>query len=380
MNKKKIIEYTDRWTVGGIEAYIMNLIRTIDRDIFDVSILVGQKETDLYDDEIESANCAFQCLLDSVQANPIKRVLYTNQELSKYLRENPQDLIHLHICQGASMRFAKSIKRENEKTKVIVHSHNSDFGAGNRIIKRIGHEIGRMYYNKYVDKRLACSNAAAKWLFTRKDMKNNRVTVLNLMINIVKFEFSKSVRDEMRNAYKISYDEDIYLNIGRMDYQKNQRFLLDIFREIKELKGSSRLIIIGNGALRDELFLYAKKLKIFNSIIYIERTDKVEQFMCMADFFVLPSLFEGNPIAGVEAQASGLPSFFSDAITEQARIIETTHFLSLDEGPDIWAKKILNVSRNDDMRRKDSCTRVKQKGYDMNRQVQELKQLYLDLM
>lgn len=99
----------------------------------------------------------------------------------------------------------------------------------------------------------------------------------------------------------------------------------------------------------------------------------VPELMQAMDCFVLPSRFEGLAIVGIEAQAAGLPSFFSDSITKEVGITNLTHFLSLKQPAKDWAEEILN--HMGDPRKKMSGV-IDQKGYSINGAVKTIQSLY----
>lgn len=375
--KQVVIEYAERWTSGGIESYILNMVKHLDKELFDIRIVVAQKETDIYDDELSVYGVTVESLLPEIYTNPIRRVIANQKVFKSYLQKIKCDVIHLHICQGVAMRYAKLAKTMGV-SKVISHSHNTKIGDGHQLLKRLGHELGKIKYSKYVDKMVACSDLAAEWLYTKKNIREGKVDIVKYIVDVDAFTFSNEERKNYRSRYGLSNDIKVYLNIGRLHYQKNQLFLLDVFREICIQDEKCRLVIIGDGELRKQIHQHAKKLGMYEKIIFVENTRAVSKYMSMSDIFVLPSLYEGNPIVGIEAQASGLICVFSDTITKQAKVLASTRFISLKKTPAEWANKILVWSKKCVGYSRDSNQLMKNEGYDIMKQILHIESIYLN--
>lgn len=376
--KKIVVEYAERWSNGGIEAYILNIIKHIDKTRFDIKIVVAQKETDIYDKELRACNCEIIEMLPQIVSNPIWRMLKNRKYINAYLKSANCDILHMHICQGVALSYAKLAKKYRVK-KVIAHCHNTSLGQKNKTIKMLGHILGKIYYAKYVDKCVACSDLAADWLFKKGKKLSGEVSILNGIIDVDKFKFSEFKRDEFRNKYDIDNSQKVYLNIGRLSYQKNHLFLIDIFTEILQKDSSSVFIIIGAGELEEEIKNYAKERGLFEKIIFIAKTREIASYMSMSDVFILPSLFEGNPIVGIEAQANGLPCVFSSTITKMAKLLDNTKFIKIDETAEKWAQEITKIPILSQLERRKMCDYVKCSGYDIDAQIKQIENLYEDL-
>ena len=375
--KNRVVEYTDKWTTGGIESYILNIVRLINVSDIEVRILVAQKDTDLYDQELSQYGVTVETLLNCSYKNPIKRVLHTQKKIRKFFLDNTIDTLHLHLCQGVALRYAKTAKKAGIGN-VIVHSHNSDFGDGNRIIKRIGHEIGKRIYNKYTDQRLACSDLAARWLFSRKDVARGRIKYVKYIVDVERFIYSKSKRDQLRIKYGIDSQAIVLLNIGRFNYQKNHVFLVDVFNRIRLLRDDVFLVLIGTGELENEILSRISRLGISDGVLHIKGTRKIDDYMCMSDVLLMPSLFEGNPIVGVEAQANGLYCIFSNRITDYVKILNSSNMVSIDKGEKPWVDLVIKEKVNDDEEYRRNCNySVRKRGYNAELQIEELIDIYI---
>ena len=248
----------------------------------------------------------------------------------------------------------------------IAHSHSTS--GKSEYIKNIVKFILRQFANRYPNERIACSELAGRWLFGSE----NDFCVINNGIDLDRFRFSQNDRLAIRRELNISADGVILGNIGRMVPQKNQAYLIDIFKEYHMINPNSYLVFLGKGPLQDNLKAYAIECGLSDRIIFLGYRKDSEKLYQAFDVFVLPSLYEGLPVVGVEAQASGLPCLFSNNVTNEVKIAENVKFLSIDEDPSIWAAEIdglINMSREIDISDFDE--------FDIEVQVEQLEEFYI---
>lgn len=98
-------------------------------------------------------------------------------------------------------------------------------------------------------------------------------------------------------------------------------------------------------------------------------------YLSAADVYVMPSLYEGLPVAAVEAQCSGLPCVVSSNITEEIKLIENVNFFSLSEPASKWADTILEYRNSV---RKEQSDSVRSAGYDMSDVAHSMEQVYME--
>ena len=130
------------------------------------------------------------------------------------------------------------------------------------------------------------------------------------------------------------------------------------------------------GELQEAMKNKARTLGIEDAVIFYGASNEMNKMWQAMDVFVMPSLHEGLPVTGVEAQASGLSCVFSDAITKEVGLTSNTEFLSLQEKPDVWAEHILKYMN---VQRKSERKILEQAGYDIQQTADTLAQLYLNV-
>ena len=136
------------------------------------------------------------------------------------------------------------------------------------------------------------------------------------------------------------------------------------------------MIYLGDGPLFSKIKEEVKELELDNDVVFLGKRNDIPDLLSSMDIFILPSLFEGLPVVGVEAQASGLPIVLSDTITEEICLFNYK-YLDLKKSPNYWAKEVLSIKRNDN--RTQGYLNVKEKGFDISQEAKKLEKIYLKM-
>ena len=239
------------------------------------------------------------------------------------------DVVHLNVFHGLSLYYARLAKKAGVPIR-IAHSHNTALRASlTRPIKRLIHEIAKRLYSRDATDLWACSEAAGKFLFSRKMLKERGFRFVPNGIETEKFRFDPKVRESVRKELGLD-GQFVIGNVGRLCYQKNQEFLLDIFVEVKKQRPNSDLLLVGEGELGEMLKQKAQKLGIADSVIFYGTSPTIERLLYAMDVFVFPSRFEGLGIVAVEAQAAGLHVICSEHIPQETCVTDLFQRLQLD--------------------------------------------------
>ena len=268
-----------------------------------------------------------------------RKMGYIKKEFAKILDENHYDVVHCHLANAAYV-FLGVAKRKGIPCR-ILHAHATKWADSalkairNRFLAKLG--------LRKANARLACSEAAGKFLFGKKEF-----LMIPNAVEPSRFAYSTEKRKAIREAYHIPDSAFLLGTIGRLNPQKNQAFLLPILAEFraKNAAKDGYLMIVGNGPLEAELKQKAKEMGLPDKVIFTGLVDNANEFYNAFDCFLLPSLFEGLPVVGIEAQFNGLPCLFSSSITTETAISSNVQFL---DGYDAaqWAEAISKSQRDE---------------------------------
>lgn len=325
----RVLIVNGKMICGGIESFIMNIYRHIDRSKVQFDFLVHYKERFFYDDEIESMGGKIHRLTFRNDNNYFKY----KKDLKRFFQENPQYQIVWGQMEGLASIYLKEAKKAGVKV-TIAHSHIT---SAERSLKGLIKRILRKNVNKHADYKFACSTEAGRYLFGKQPF-----TLIANAVKTERFLFDAETRERIRRDQ--GWDEEHFVlgHIGRFNAQKNHKYLIDIFAEYVKRNANARLCLCGDGELMPSVKEYAGKKGVLDKITFTGNIPNVNEYYQAFDIFVMPSLYEGLPVSGIEAQVSGLPCLFADTITREAGILEDrTQFLPITQSPEIWAEAIV---------------------------------------
>lgn len=371
MSKIKILFYTELWSNAGIESVIMSLFRNFDLSRASVDIMASQDLSDFYDDEIKKLGGRKIITLTGKYNNPAERMVANQRAFKNAIKKNKYDIVHIHMCNASAMVYGKIAKKCGVPV-VAFHSHNTNLGSSHRALKTIVHNLSKKMFERYADLLFSCSDLASKWMFTQKAISSGKVRILNNAIDLDRFEFNREIRDETRKKLGVNNGKLIG-HIGRFQETKNQTFLVDVFNEFHKKHPDAKLLLIGEGEDMLTVKEKAERIGLKNSVIFYGTTRQIPEMLWAMDAFVLPSLFEGNPVVGIEAQAASTPCVFADTITKMCNITGMVKYFSLEHTAKQWVTQIEEVIKEG---RYESKAIMQEAGYDIKIVAKDVQQLY----
>ena len=356
--RRILVVFTTRFAPNdGATCVIMNYYRNMNLDSIHVDFASHNETDESLLDEISKKGSHYYNLKS--RANVLLYFLKLYNILKNY------DVLHVNGNSATSSIELLAGKLAHTKIR-IAHNHNTK--TDHPIIHKLLSSLFKSSYNVC----LACSKEAGNWIFGEGNFK-----VLINAIDVNKYVFSSYTRSKYRDELLITKETVVVGHVGAFNEQKNHHKLLDVFKEFLAIHPNARLLLVGDGYLKDLIIARIKELDIVDKVILTGIRTDIPQILSVMDVFVFPSKFEGLGLAVIEAQASGLPCLLSDHVPQDVYLSEHVESLSLEVDAYTWAgriEKLLMYNRTEQSRR--NAISITQGGYNIKTEANMLYKIY----
>ena len=368
----RILHIVSALRPAGVETWLLHVLRHIDRNRFHMDVLAKSHGTSEF---VEQFRALGSTVVEGAGNRP--RWIFARNFAWMLSRHGPYDVVHshLHFYSGVVMRLAA---RHGVPVR-IAHNHSytsaKEIGAGP--FKRNYYRRMRRHVARHATAGLAASRRAAPSLFGADWQDDPRWRVLDCGIDLDPFRAPVD-RSAVRDELGLPNDCLVIGHVGRFHPPKNHSFLLTVFAEIVKRAPNARLLLVGDGPLRPRIEQQAANAGIGDSIVFAGLRADVARLMTWAmDTFVLPSLWEGLPLALMEAQAAGLPCIVSDAVPDEADVVPgLIRRLPLDAPAGAWADTVLQSQLSTTTSRTAALNRVEASPFNISQSVAALERFY----
>ena len=289
-------------------------------------IFCSQKEEKkkYYNEVIQNGSKVFDY---SFRFHNILLYIYKIYKLFKYEK---YDVIHIH-GNSATIFLEGFIAKIAGIKKIIGHGHNSS----NKY--KIIHLIFKPFVKLVLNFIIAGNDSIALHVFGT--LKYNKI--LNGVDPHI-FLFNQDTKQNLRNKYKLESNEKVFLHAGAFNKQKNQVFLIYLFKHYFKTNPNCKLFLLGEGENKEIIYSLAKDLNLLHSVYFVGNVIDVYEYYSLADILLFPSLFEGLSMVLIESQFSGLPIIVSEFVPNDL-LLSDNYFkceVIKDDSYDIWSDKI----------------------------------------
>lgn len=344
---------------GGITNVIMNYYHALDKSEIQMDFVVrGCIDDKLKQEVLNDGRKLYE--LSYRLNSPFKYM----KKLAGIVKMGKYDIVHAHGNSSTLAIEMIAAKKGGAKIR-IPHCHNTT--TNHKLI----HKLLRKAFDANYTNGFACGIKAGKWLYEKQPF-----TVINNGIEVNRFRFNEDVRQK----YRIKLGLDGYKvvgNIGTINFQKNHEFLVDVFSELHRLDNKYRLLIVGDGGLRNDVEIKIASLGLTDAVIFTGKSREVPQLMQAMDIIVMPSRYEGLPLSLLEAQSACLKCFVSDVITQEVGVTDLVKYISLEKQSKEWAKVINDAEEVDrGLRKNEYISQITDSGYNIAENAKTLQNLY----
>ncbi len=350
---------------NGVAQVIFNISDNINHDYVKYDLVSINIPEQSYYDRIERYGGHIY-VLDRRIAN----LLCYTLSLYKLIKTNKYDIIHIHGNSALLIIEVLTALLANCRVR-ITHSHNT------RSNYPFIHKLLRPLYNLCLSGRLACGYEAGMWMYGRKPF-----TVINNGINTEKFRFNNDLRKNLRKDLGLSEEDILVGHVGFFNDQKNHIFLLDCFQFIQRGNPHYKLILLGDGPNRTLIETKIREHDLQSSVVLTGLVTNINEFLSAIDLILMPSLYEGLPLAMIEEQACGLRCYVSDTITKEVDKTGLVTFLSLSDSPQKWANLIVSDYQKKDRIEESEAAirRIIESGYDIASEADKVLMYYNSIL
>lgn len=292
----------DDATLGGGQMHVLLLAKYLNKSEFDVSIAT---ETQGW---LVDAASALNITVHQLNISN-KLTLQSLKNVQKLLTENDFYIIHTHG--GTAGFWGRLVGKIFSKSSKTIHTyHGLHYLNQNNIKSKIFRLIDQLLLPVTNHIICVCKADCVSGL-AAKVVPDNAYTIIYNGIEFDKFS-SNLDQQKARKIFNIEPEKVIFGNVARLHQQKGHRILLQAFAKVVKSYENTQLLIVGDGELKQELITLTQELGIENNVEFLGARSDIYEFLSAIDIFVLPSLWEGQPIALLEALAMGKPCIAAD--------------------------------------------------------------------
>ena len=366
-NKIKLIHAVFSLDTGGLEKLLVEMLKRLDRDFFDVSVYCLTEEGAV-SKEIERLGLKIRYF------NKQDGICYKLPfKIARFLKAEKADLIHTH---DSSANFYGGIAARLAGVNVILNTeHGGIYFESNR----------KKAINRFLTalntKQICVSESIKKDLESMK-VSNRRLITINNGIDLKIFE---PAVDKLykRKSMGVRENDFVITNVGRFSREKNQRLLLDAAQDILEVIPNAKIVFVGDGELKEQLEDKAKAKGLAGRVFFLGTRNDVPEILKASDCFVNCSVSESFGLAIVEAMAAGMPVIATDVggVKEIITNNETGILIKADD-KEALIKAVLRI-RDDVAYRTEIIKNAKEranKRYNIDNMVQEYSNLYKEVL
>lgn len=353
---------------GGKKNLVMEYYRHIDTDLLRIDFICDSDSNSIPEEEVKQLGGKVY------RVTPYENIIQHMRDLNKIFMDEKYDVVHAwdSMMNLFPMVMAKKAGVKVRISESLSMANKGEFKTYIKYALRPFSSIAANYY-------MACGVDCGVFQFGRSAYEKGKIAIFKTVINTEANSYDPDLRIKTRTKFGWD-DKHVYGFIGRFVPQKNPLFIIKVFNEIQKIDPKALLVLIGFGGLEESMMKSVKDYGITDKVVNLGRREDIKQFYNAFDCFLLPSLYEGLPVVGLESQSCGLPIFFSTEITSEAKACDLAHFISLGTPVSEWASQIVSAVEQNVSVRRSFALEVAKAGFDSKSEALRLQRYYIDAL
>lgn len=363
---KLLILSANPFTRNGVSNVVFNYLVFMDMKDLEIDVVSICKPDPSYEKIMKDkgVNCF-------VIPRTFKTIIKRWYDIYKLIKDRNYDAIHLHANSHTCVSELSAAWAAGCKVR-IVHSHST------RCLSPLIHKLLTPLFKSLCTHRIACGKEAGLWMFGKKPF-----LVMRNGVNTELYCYKPELREQYREKLGFANDNIVIGHVGGFYNVKNHKFLVEVFSQLHKQNSLYRLLLVGDGELRLDIESQIKNLGLDKEVKLTGRVQDVHNYLNAMDIIVMPSLFEGLPLALIEQQANGLHCIVSDTVSYETNVTGNIHFVTLNSSAKDWAS-IIDDAVSADYRTisrgsmsQDSIKKITDNGYSIREEANKMKEFYI---
>jgi glycosyltransferase involved in cell wall biosynthesis len=297
----RILQLVNAMAAGGIEVFLSQLTCELAKTE-DVAVLAYAGALDIKGESLvaEMRGAGVETVMLNFRSKAMK--LLSPLRIASYLRQFKPDIVHVHGVMSQNFCIAAQCLVRLQPAYVYT-LHNTNWGSAR----------WRRFQSRWFDHVVACSESVLR--ANVGELSSGQYSVITNGVRIPSTVRAES-KDAIRARLRLPRGKALLVNVGSMDLrcgalQKAQDIAIRAFAEAG-VQDAACLLLVGDGSERQNLERLCIDLQVAPHVVFCGLVKDVTQYMLAADAVVMPSRFEGLPIAAIEAACLGLPLLVTD--------------------------------------------------------------------
>ena len=366
-----VLELIDGGFLGGGQTHILSIRKNIDTSMY--KAIIAASPLGKFKEVADSKGYEFK----EIKLPKLFRTKFLNR-LDEIVEINNIQIIHSHG--GVAGMYARFYKKRFGNVKTVHTLHGIHYINSKNIFRNYISKAFEQYLVPFTDAFICVSDSDKKLALAHKLVKEENTYVIKNGIDVAHFiPLGKS--ESMLNKLGISKENIVIGNISRFDFQKNQRMILKIAKEIISKSDKVKFLFVGDGKYMKECMFMAKEYGIMENVIFTGEIKEVERYYPLIDLFVFPSLWEGFSITLIEAMSCGKFIIASDIPQNKELIKDGTNgiLFNTNDEKDLLAK-IMRAIGDEELRSELAMQALKDsRNFKEDNMTREIEKIYSNL-